>query len=146
MTWEQVGPLVGVVIGALLGGFAQILNEALKARRQVRQQRIEATHSFLQAFGEATLAHQHTPHRLRGETTPPDPSKYVEADWRAVRADERLRTTAAYLALLDDRPQTTALMDELMAVVRDEVVGQRFSPWGDQARDRLGALIVHARS
>lgn len=96
---------MGVVLGALLGGFAQILNETLKARRQVRQERIEATQSFIQAFGAATLAHQHTPHRLQGEATPPDPADYVEADWRAIHADERLRTAAAHLALLDDRPE-----------------------------------------
>lgn len=136
---------MGVVVGALLGGFAQIVNDDLKARREVRQTRIQATQSFIEAFGEAALAHQHAPHRLRGETTPPDPSDYVEADWRAVNADERLRARAAYLALVDDSKETAALANELVAMVRNEVVDHRYSPWGDQARDRLGALIGHAR-
>ena len=143
MTWEQLGPLVGVVVGAILGGGAQILNSSLASRRTERQKRQEAARLFIEAFYGAMTAKQLAALTKDGHFGDADPGTAYQEALRSVgQSVMAMDAQRSYLMLIDDSEEAATLSDTLVDMVKYEQGGTIGDPSaGDDFRPVLNELV-----
>ena len=151
MTWTQFGPLIGVIVGAILGGCAQVLNSWLSYRRQSHGERVEAMRLLMDAYYEADRAARMVRvwHALEDKSAP------VSADRQREYMNDIMNGRAtlnafdvrrAHYALLDDRPEAASRCRELRDLI-DTIADPTTVPYTvDKQRAKiLDQLIVLAR-
>lgn len=104
MSWDQWGPLIGVVVGAILGGGAQMLNEALRDERQSKRERAAAAKVLVEAFYAAQRNYQlYQTWRKSNAASARERRDQAGLDTIAARSD--FDTSRVHLLLLDDRDE-----------------------------------------
>jgi len=144
MTWEQLGPLVGVVVGAILGGGAQVLNTSLSSRRAERQNRQEAARLFIEAFYGAMTAKQLAALTKEGHFGDADPHKAYQEVLRTVgKGVMAMEARRSYLMLIDASEGAASLSDTLVEMVKFERGGTIGDPSAaDDFRPVLSELVA----
>jgi len=146
MTWEQVGPLVGVVVGAALGGGAQVLNDWIGHRRLERQVRQNAAGQFMDAFYQATMAKQRVALTREGFFGDTDPDLAAKEATRSLGLHMmELYARRSHLLLIDDRQRISELSHALVTLVREETGGTMEDVYESPAGRLLAELVEQSR-